>query len=99
MDTVEANIALGFPADLRDYGIGAQILIDLGIKSIKLITNNPKKVVGLEGYGLEITDRVPLEIRPNRDNEEYLKVKKNKMGHILHNLNTNEIKDNPKEDN
>ena len=99
MDTVEANIALGFPADLRDYGIGAQILIDLGIKSIELITNNPKKVVGLEGYGLEITDRVPLEIRPNRDNEEYLKVKKNKMGHILHNLNTNEIKDNPKEDN
>ena len=66
--------------------------------SIKLITNNPKKVVGLEGYGLEITDRVPLEIEPNRDNEDYLKVKKNKMGHILHNLNTNEIKDNSKGD-
>jgi 3,4-dihydroxy 2-butanone 4-phosphate synthase/GTP cyclohydrolase II len=82
-DTVEANISLGFKADLRDYGIGAQILADLGVKKMKLMTNNPKKIVGLEGYGLTVTDRVPIEIKPNESNIKYLKTKKKKMGHLL----------------
>lgn len=82
-DTVEANVILGFPPDLRDYGIGAQILCDLGVRQMKLLTNNPKKVVGLNGYGLEIVERVPLEIKSNKSNEFYLKTKKEKMGHIL----------------
>jgi 3,4-dihydroxy 2-butanone 4-phosphate synthase/GTP cyclohydrolase II len=82
-DTVEANEELGFPADLRDYGIGAQILVDLGLSSIRLLTNNPKKVVGLEGYNLYITERIPIEICPNKLNREYLKTKKDKLGHLL----------------
>ena len=83
MDTVEANEALGFRADLRDYGIGAQILADLGLKKIHLITNNPKKVVGLQGYGLAITKRIPLVIKPTAYNDRYLRVKKEKLGHLL----------------
>jgi len=82
-DTVEANEALGFKADLRDYGIGAQILKDLGIQKIKLMTNNPKKIVGLKGYDLEVVERVPLEIEPNEINKKYLKTKRDKLGHIL----------------
>ena len=82
-DTVEANSELGFKADLRDYGIGAQILKDLGLKKIRLMTNNPKKVVGLGGYDLEIVDRVPIEIDPNEHNERYLKTKRDKMGHLI----------------
>ncbi|HSJ74256.1 MAG TPA: bifunctional 3,4-dihydroxy-2-butanone-4-phosphate synthase/GTP cyclohydrolase II [Miltoncostaeaceae bacterium] len=84
LDTVQANIELGFPPDLRDYGIGAQILVDLGLSSIRLLTNNPKKIVGLEGYGLSVVDRVPIEMEPNGDNADYLRVKRDKMGHILH---------------
>jgi len=82
-DTVEANIKLGFKADQRDYGIGAQILVVLGANKLRLITNNPRKFVGLSGYGLEIVDRVPLEVSPNKNNIKYLKTKKEKMGHIL----------------
>ena len=82
-DTVEANDELGFKADLRDYGIGAQILKDLGLKKIRLMTNNPKKIVGLGGYDLEIVDRVPIEIDPNEHNEKYLKTKRDKLGHLI----------------
>ena len=82
-DTVEANEALGFKPDLRDYGIGAQILLDLGVKKIKLLTNNPKKIIGLKGYGLEIVDRISIEIPPNANNEKYLKTKRDKMGHLI----------------
>ena len=83
MDTVEANAALGYKADLRDYGIGAQILVDLGIKQIKLLTNNPRKIVGLQGYGLKVSQRIPLEIEPNIENYKYLKTKKYKLGHHI----------------
>jgi len=83
MDTVEANEKLGFPADLRNYGIGAQILADLGLHRIKLLTNNPRKIVGLKGYGLEVVERVPLEIKPNKINKSYLEVKQKKLGHLL----------------
>jgi 3,4-dihydroxy 2-butanone 4-phosphate synthase / GTP cyclohydrolase II len=82
-DTVEANEFLGFKADVRDYGIGAQILLDLGVTKIRLLTNNPKKVVGLQGYGLEIIERVPIEMPPNSDNEHYLKTKRDKLGHLI----------------
>lgn len=82
-DTVEANEALGFKPDLRDYGIGAQILIDLGVRKMKLLTNNPRKVKGLEGFGLQIVERIPIEIPPNGMNSKYLKVKKDKLGHLL----------------
>jgi 3,4-dihydroxy 2-butanone 4-phosphate synthase/GTP cyclohydrolase II len=85
-DTVEANEKLGFEADLRDYGIGAQILADLGLKKIQLLTNNPRKIIGLEGYGLKVVKRVPFEIKPKKKNKAYLKAKKNKLGHRLNHV-------------
>lgn len=84
LDTEEANVALGFAPDLRDYGVGAQILVDLGINRLRLITNNPRKIIGLEGYGLEITERIPLEFPANEYNKKYLQTKCSKMGHLLH---------------
>jgi 3,4-dihydroxy 2-butanone 4-phosphate synthase/GTP cyclohydrolase II len=84
LDTVQANERLGFPPDMRDYGVGAQILADLGVRRLRLITNNPGKRAGIEGYGLAIVDRVPLEIQPNEKNLEYLRTKKEKLGHVLH---------------
>jgi len=84
LDTVEANLKLGLPADLRDYGIGAQVLVDLGLTSIRLLTNNPKKISGLAGYGLTVSDQVPIEHTPNPHNEAYLDAKRDKMGHTLH---------------
>ncbi len=84
LDTVQANERLGFPPDLRDYGVGAQILVDLGVRKMRMITNNPGKRAGIEGYGLTIVDRVPLEIQPNEKNLEYLRTKKEKLGHVLH---------------
>ena len=84
MDTVEANEKLGFKADMRDYGVGAQMLVDLGVKKMRLLTNNPKKMVGLEGYGLSVVEQVPIEIAPNPHNQGYLKCKQAKMGHLLH---------------
>ena len=92
MDTVQANLALGFPMDKRDYGIGAQILRDLGVTKIKLLTNNPTKRAGLLGYGLEIVDTVPLEIYPNSHNEKYLTTKRDKMGHIILQEEINKLK-------
>jgi 3,4-dihydroxy 2-butanone 4-phosphate synthase/GTP cyclohydrolase II len=86
LDTVEANIKLGFKPDLRDYGIGAQILVDLGVRKMRLMTNNPKKIVGLEGYGLKVVERVPIETRPTERNIVYLKTKKKKLGHMLDNV-------------
>ena len=84
LDTVDANVALGLPADLRDYGIGAQILTDLGLTSIRILTNNPKKISGLSGYGLSVSDQVPIEQLPNPHNAAYLRAKRDRMGHILH---------------
>ena len=83
LDTIEANRKLGYPMDLREYGLGAQILCDLGLKTIRLLTNNPKKIVGLEGYGLEIVEQVPIRIKPNPHNEKYLRVKREKLGHLI----------------
>ncbi|MEO6033869.1 MAG: bifunctional 3,4-dihydroxy-2-butanone-4-phosphate synthase/GTP cyclohydrolase II [Verrucomicrobiota bacterium] len=82
-DTVEANLKLGFKIDLREYGLGAQIMVDLGLKTIRLLTNNPKKVVGLDGYGLEIVEQIPIRVKSNPHNESYLKTKREKLGHLL----------------
>src|SRR3954467_949008 len=84
LDTVDANLELGLPADLRDYGIGAQILVDLGLTSIRLLTNNPKKIIGLEGYGLRVTDQIRIEHQPTDHNRDYLRTKRDRMGHKLH---------------
>jgi 3,4-dihydroxy 2-butanone 4-phosphate synthase/GTP cyclohydrolase II len=84
LDTVQANERLGFPPDLRDYGVGAQILVDLGVRRMRLVTNNPGKRAGIEGYGLAIVERVPLEVKPNAKNLDYLRTKKEKLGHVLH---------------
>jgi 3,4-dihydroxy 2-butanone 4-phosphate synthase/GTP cyclohydrolase II len=83
LDTVQANLKLGYPMDLREYGLGAQILVDLGLKTIRLLTNNPKKVVGLEGYGLEIIEQEPIKVKPNRHNKQYLTTKREKLGHLI----------------
>jgi 3,4-dihydroxy 2-butanone 4-phosphate synthase/GTP cyclohydrolase II len=83
LDTVEANLKLGFKMDLREYGLGAQILVDLGLKTIRLLTNNPKKIVGLEGYGLEVVEQVPIRVKPNPHNVKYLQTKKEKLGHMI----------------
>jgi 3,4-dihydroxy 2-butanone 4-phosphate synthase/GTP cyclohydrolase II len=82
-DTVEANEKIGYPADLRDYGVGVQILLDLGVRKMRLLTNNPRKIVALEGYGLEVAEVVPLRIDPNPHNKLYLETKKKKLGHML----------------
>jgi 3,4-dihydroxy 2-butanone 4-phosphate synthase/GTP cyclohydrolase II len=89
LDTVDANLKLGLPADLRDYGIGAQILVDLGLTSIRILTNNPKKIRGLEGYGLRVTDQIPIQHLPNPHNEAYLRAKAERMGHTLHHQGLN----------
>ena len=83
LDTVDANLKLGYGMDLREYGIGAQILVDLGLQSIRLLTNNPKKMVGLEGYGLKVDEQLPITVEPNPHNEWYLETKKSRMGHML----------------
>jgi 3,4-dihydroxy 2-butanone 4-phosphate synthase/GTP cyclohydrolase II len=83
MDTVEANIKLGFSSDLRNYGIGAQILVDIGLRKINLMTNNPKKIIGIEGYGLEVVGRIPIEIIPRNENRFYLETKRDRMGHLI----------------
>jgi 3,4-dihydroxy 2-butanone 4-phosphate synthase/GTP cyclohydrolase II len=83
-DTVDANLKLGLPADLRDYGIGAQILVDLGLSSIRILTNNPKKIRGMEGYGLSVTAQIPIQHAPNPHNEAYLRAKRDRLGHSLH---------------
>ena len=83
MDTVEANVALGFPPDARDYGVGAQILVDLGLSTLRLLTNNPTKRAGIEGYGLQITERVPIDVGTTPENQGYLATKKDRMGHLL----------------
>jgi 3,4-dihydroxy 2-butanone 4-phosphate synthase/GTP cyclohydrolase II len=82
-DTVEANQKLGFDMDLREYGLGAQILVDLGLKTIRLLTNNPRKIVGLDGYGLDVVEQLPIKVKPNPHNARYLKTKREKLGHLL----------------
>ena len=89
LDTVEANLRLGLPADLRDYGIGAQILVDLGLSTIRILTNNPKKIRGMEGYGLSVSAQIPIEHVPNAHNEAYLRAKAERMGHMLHHQGLN----------
>ena len=89
LDTVDANLELGLPADLREYGIGAQILVDLGLSSIRILTNNPKKIHGLQGYGLSVSEQVPIQHMPNRHNEGYLRAKAERMGHTLHHQGAN----------
>jgi 3,4-dihydroxy 2-butanone 4-phosphate synthase/GTP cyclohydrolase II len=89
LDTVDANLELGLPADLREYGIGAQILVDLGLSSIRILTNNPKKIHGLQGYGLSVTEQVPIQHMPNPHNEGYLRAKAERMGHTLHHQGAN----------
>ena len=84
MDTVEANLELGFPADARDYGIGNQILSDLGLTTLRILTNNPKKLIGIDGFGLTVVEQVPIEVPPNAENSRYLAVKRDKLGHRLH---------------
>jgi 3,4-dihydroxy 2-butanone 4-phosphate synthase/GTP cyclohydrolase II len=88
-DTVQANLELGFAPDLRDYGAGAQMLLDLGVKKIRLLTNNPRKIIGLEGYGLSISQRVPIQIEPCQHNKTYLETKVTKLGHMLNNKEEN----------
>jgi 3,4-dihydroxy 2-butanone 4-phosphate synthase/GTP cyclohydrolase II len=83
MDTIEANEALGFRPDLREYGIGAQILLDLGLSSVRILTNNPKKIVGMDGYGLSVAEQIPITVEPNPHNAEYLRTKRERMGHLL----------------
>jgi 3,4-dihydroxy 2-butanone 4-phosphate synthase/GTP cyclohydrolase II len=89
LDTVDANLELGLPADLREYGIGAQILVDLGLSSIRILTNNPKKIHGLQGYGLSVAEQVPIEHMPNPHNERYMRAKAERMGHTLHHQGLN----------
>ena len=84
MDTVEANLELGFAPDMREYGIGNQILADLGLSTIRILTNNPKKITGIEGFGLTVVEQVPIEISPNDENRSYLETKRTKLGHRLH---------------
>ncbi|HEX4679883.1 MAG TPA: GTP cyclohydrolase II, partial [Gaiellaceae bacterium] len=84
MDTVEANLELGFPADARDYGIGNQILSDLGLTTLRILTNNPKKLTGIDGFGLTVVEQVPIEVPPNAENSRYLTAKRDKLGHRLH---------------
>src|SRR5439155_18034343 len=83
-DTVEANVELGFPPDARDYGIGNQILAELGLSTIRILTNNPKKIIGIEGFGLSVVEQVPIEVEPNDENRRYLETKREKLGHRLH---------------
>jgi 3,4-dihydroxy 2-butanone 4-phosphate synthase / GTP cyclohydrolase II len=84
MDTVEANLELGFPADAREYGIGSQILADLGLTTIRILTNNPRKISGIEGFGLTVVEQLPIEVEPNAENQRYLDTKRDKLGHKLH---------------
>jgi 3,4-dihydroxy 2-butanone 4-phosphate synthase/GTP cyclohydrolase II len=84
LDTVEANLELGFPPDLREYGIGSQILADLGLSTIRILTNNPRKITGIEAFGLKVVEQVPIEVPPNAENQRYLEAKREKLGHRLH---------------